>query len=130
MVVIPKNVLDIIASKEAIKVLGTVSSDGIPHAIVCGSFFATPDGKVGVGEILMKRAAENLKKTKKATLLVEKDHASFELILKDATRLTGKELTDFNGKLPPKLQARALWMFDVSEIWDESAGPTAGSKIA
>ena len=131
MVALPKEVIDLINAKEATKLLVTVSSEGQPHAIVCGSIFATPDGKAGVGEILMKRASKNLKDTGKAALSVAAGPKAYELILKNPARAdSGPVFDDMKAKMAAvNLPCFAVWTFDVVEVWDESAGPSAGTKV-
>lgn len=131
MVALPKEVIDLINAKEATKLLVTVSSEGQPHAIVCGSIFATPDGKAGVGEILMKRASKNLKETGKAALSVAAGPKAYELILKNPARAdSGPVFDDMKAKMAAlNLPCFAVWTFDVAEVWDESAGPSAGTKV-
>ena len=131
MVALPKEVIDLINTKEATKLLVTVSSEGQPHAIVCGSIFATPDGKAGVGEILMKRASKNLKETGKAALSVAAGPKAYELILKNPERAdSGPVFDDMKAKMAAlNLPCFAVWTFDVAEVWDESAGPSAGTKV-
>jgi hypothetical protein len=131
MVALPKEVIDLINAKEATKLLVTVSSEGQPHAIVCGSIFATPDGKAGVGEILMKRASKNLKDTGKAALSVAAGPKAYELILKNPARAdSGPVFDDMKAKMAAvNLPCFAVWTFDVAEVWDESAGPSAGTKV-
>ncbi len=132
MVAVPKEVADILNAQDSIKTLVTVSPAGQPHAIVCGSIFLGPDGKVGVGEILMKRAKANLADNGKAAISVTKGMASYELVLANPARAD-------NGPVYENLKAAmakanlpcfAVWTFDVCEVWDESAGPNAGNKIA
>ena len=131
MVAVPSNIIDLLNQKETTKVLVTVSSEGQPHAIVCGSIFATPDGKAGVGEILMKRASKNLKETGKAALSITAGPKSFELVLSNPARAdSGPLFEDMKAKMAAlNLPCFAVWTFDVKEVWDESAGPSAGSKI-
>jgi len=131
MVTVPGNIIDLVAAKETTKILVTTSSDGQPHAIVCGSIFVTPDGKAGVGEILMKRASKNLKDTGKAALTVCAGPNSFELVLKNPARADSGDLfEDMKAKMAAlNLPCFAVWTFDVAEIYDESAGPNAGKKI-
>jgi len=131
MVAIPKDVMDLIMSQGSTKILVTAGADGQPHAIVCGSIYVTPDGKAGVGEVLMKRAKKNLKDTGKAALTVTAGPKAYELILKNPHCSTsGPEFDEMKAKLAEvKLPCFALWTFDVAEIWDESAGPVAGTKI-
>jgi len=131
MVAIPAEIIELISAKETVKLLVTSSSDRQPHAIVCGSIFATPEGKAGVGEILMKRAAKNLKETGKAALSIVAGPKSYELILENPERDdSGPVFTDMKMKMAAmNLPCFAVWTFDVVEIWDESAGPNAGTKL-
>lgn len=131
MVAVPGEIIELMGAKETTKILVTVSSEGQPHAIVCGSIFVTPDGKAGVGEILMKRASKNLKDTGKAALSIAAGPKAYELILKNPARAdSGPVFEDMKAKMAAvNLPCFAVWTFDVCEVWDESAGPSAGSKI-
>lgn len=130
MVAIPKSIADI--APEAVKVLETVSASGQPHGIVCGSIAIIGESKVAVGEVLMKRAKENLAANGKASILITAGPKAFELILENAKREdSGPVFEGMKEKLAAaKLPCFAAWTFDVKEIWDESAGPSAGTKIA
>lgn len=132
MVAIPKEIIDMAGQNTTTKLLVTVSPEGQPHAIVCGSIFITPDGVAGVGEILMKRSAQYLKDSGKASLEIISGQKAFELILKNAKRAdSGECYEDMKSKMASlNLPCFAVWTFDISEIWDESAGPNAGKKIA
>ena len=127
---IPENVMAVM--KDSTKVLVTASANGQPHAIVCGSIMAPAKDKVIVGEILMKRAAENLKANGKAAILLCAGKASYEIALKNPVRMDdGDMLAKMNeGLAKVGLKANALWAFDVCAVFDESAGPNAGKKIA
>lgn len=131
MVTVPAEIIGLMEAKETTKILVTVSAEGQPHAIVCGSIFATPDGKAGVGEVLMKRASKNLKDTGKAALSIAAGPKSYELILKNPVRSdSGPIFDNMKAKLASlNLPCFAVWTFDVAEIWDESAGPNAGNKL-
>jgi len=132
MVAVPKEVADLLADKASVKVLVTASKEGQPHAIVCGSIFLGPDGKVGVGEILMKRAKQNLADSGKAAISVTAGPKSYELVLKNPARAdSGPVFENLKAAMAAlNLPCFAVWTFDVCEVWDESAGPTAGTKIA
>ncbi len=131
MVAVPKDIADLAADKATAKLLVTTSANGQPHAIVCGSLYIAGD-KVGVGEILMKRTAENLKANGKAAMVIAAGPKSFELVLKNAKRSdSGPAFEKMKENMAAvKLPCFALWEFDVAEIWNESAGPDAGKKIA
>ena len=130
MVAIPENVMAKFG--ESTKVLVTSSADGQPHAIVCGSIMAPAADQVVVGEILMKRASENLKATGKAAIMIAAGKDSYELVLNNPVRFDdGDMLAKMNeGLAKVGLKAKALWAFDVCAVYDESAGPNAGNKIA
>lgn len=132
MVAVPKEVADLLSDKASTKVLVTVSENGQPHAIVCGSIFIGPDGSVGVGEILMKRTKDNLAASKKAAISVTSGPKSFELVLRNPQRSdSGPVFENLKAAMAAmNLPCFAVWTFDVCEVWDESAGPSAGTKIA
>ncbi len=130
MVAIPKCVVDI--APEAVKIIETVSASGQPHGIVCGSIAIIGESKIAVGEVLMKRTKENLAANGKASILITAGPKSYELILENAKREDSGPVFDvMKGKLAEhKLPCFAAWTFDVKEVWDEGAGPSAGTKIA
>ena len=80
----------------------------------------------------MKRSSAYLKAGSKAALEITAGPKAFELILKGAARAdSGPLYEDMKAKMAAvNLPCFAVWTFEVAEIWDESAGPTAGSKIA
>ena len=132
MVQIPEKVLAKMAEQTTVKTLVTASADGMPHAIVCGSIIAPAADKVVVGEVLIQRASANLQANPKAAILVAAGMESYEIVLANPVRITeGPMLDQMNENLAKiHLQARALWAFDVAEVYDEGATPAAGSKIA
>ena len=127
MVQIPEKVLAKMAEQTTVKTLVTASACGAPHAIVCGSIIAPTADKVVVGEVLMKRASANLQANPKAAILITAGMESYEIV-----RIAeGPMLDQMNAELAKiHLQARALWAFDVAEVYDEGASPAAGTKIA
>lgn len=131
MVAVPKDIADLAADKATTKTLVTVSASGQPHAVVCGSLRVIGD-KVVVGEILMKRTAQNLKANGKAAMSIAAGPKSFELVLGNAKRSdSGPGFEEMKAALAKmNLPCFAMWEFDVKEIWNESAGPDAGKKIA
>ena len=133
MVVSPKKVMDLFVP-DTVKILVTSDRAGQPHAIACGSIDLCPleVGKIIVGEILMKKAAENLRNSKKASILLVSGTTSYELILENPERLTsGRPVDKMNMKLAPSgLKAGAVWCFSTVAIYDQSATPAAGTRIA
>lgn len=85
-----------------------------------------------IGEVLMKRTANNLKQNPKAAFLVTKGNQSYEIQVTVKDRISSGAIVDqMNAILEGMhLHANAVWTFDVVAVYDESAGPTAGTKLA
>lgn len=131
MVKIPEKVLAVFNDPKAVKVLTSVGAGGQPHSIVCGSIAAPAPDTIIVGEILMKATAANLKKNDKAAFLVTADKTSYAVNVKAKQRVTEGPMIDGMNKVlaAMKLKANAVWVFEPIEVFDQSAGPAAGSKI-
>ncbi|MDR0778633.1 MAG: hypothetical protein LBE48_04270 [Methanomassiliicoccaceae archaeon] len=117
---------------KAVKVLSTNCPSGYPHSIVCGSIRAVAPDTLIVGEILMKSAAANLGKDPKAALLVNVGLTSYAVYVKAKQRVAeGPMLDAMNKELAAmKLRANAVWVFEPVSVYDQSANPAAGKKIA
>jgi len=131
MVAIPQKVLDLLKDPATVKVLVTSDTDKRPHAIVAGTIAAPTPETMCIGEILMKRASENLKANAKAAFLVVKGMESYEIGVRAKARLeSGSELDGMNKILEGmQMHANAMWVFDVCCVYDEGAHPGAGTKM-
>jgi len=132
MVAIPEKTLNLLKAEGAVKALITADKTGLPHAIVCGSIIA-PDAKtIAVGEVLMKTSAANMKANDKVAIMVNKGMEAYTINGKVKARITEGPLFDgMKAELAKlKLPCFAVWVFDVCCVYDQSAGPAAGSKIA
>ncbi|MCL1984481.1 MAG: pyridoxamine 5'-phosphate oxidase family protein [Methanomassiliicoccaceae archaeon] len=132
MVMIPENVLAAFNDPNAVKVMTTVGADGQPHSIVCGSIRAAAADTIIVGEILMKTSSANLGKNDKAAFLALVGKASYVVNVKVKQRVAeGPMLDNMNQVLAGMgLKASAVWVFTPTAVFDQSAGPAAGTKIA
>ena len=129
---IPKNVVEFMAKPATVKALVSVCDCGKPHAIVCGSIIVVDEKTMAVGEVLMKKTTANMKQNDNVALLGVNGLESYLVKAKVGTRITSGPLFDgMNAELAKvKLKASAVWTFDVQEVFDESAGPNAGKKLA
>lgn len=132
MVTIPANVVDLMNRPESVKILVTANVMGQPHAIVCGSFFILNESTIAVGEVLMKVSAKNMAENKNVSILVTSGKDAFEVSATVGKRMTeGPVLAGLNDKMKAMhLHANAVWTFDAIAVFDESAGPNAGKRIA
>lgn len=128
----PAVVKDMFSRPDTTKVLVTASADGQPHAIVCGSIFVVDDNTLAVGEVLMNTTKTNMDANKKVSLETINGATAYEVRGKVLGRQdNGPVLESLNKKLEQRgLTANAVWLFSVDEVYDESAGPNAGKKIA
>lgn len=128
---IPKNVMKLLNDKEASKVLTTVDPDGIPHSIVVGSIMAPSDDILCAAEVLMKKTAKNLETNKNIAVLTVKGMESYLVNATVAERQTSGDLFDAVAEELKKLglPTQAVWTFKPTAIFDQSAGPSAGTQI-
>lgn len=128
----PAVVKDMFSRPDTTKVLVTANADGQPHGIVCGSIFVIDDNTLAVGEVLMKTTIANMTANGKIALEAISGPTAYEVRGKVLGRQeSGPILDNLNINLAKvNLKARAVWLFSADEIYDESAGPNAGKKIA
>lgn len=130
--VLPAAVKDMFSRPDSTKILVSASAEGQPHAIVCGSIFVVDDNTLAVGEVLMSTTKANLEVNKKVALGTISGAVAYEVRGKVIARQdSGEILDELNKKLDHRgLRANAIWLFSADEVYDESAGPNAGKKIA
>lgn len=128
----PAAVKDIFSRPDSTKVLVSADANGQPHAIVCGSIFVIDDNTLAVGEVLMKTTIANMTVNNKVALEAISGPTAYEVRGKVLGRQeSGPVLDGLNANLSKvNLQAKAVWLFSADEVYDESAGPNAGKKIA
>lgn len=131
MVDIPEPVAKMIKSPDTNKVLTTVSPDGKPHAIICASLTIDDKDRIVVGEVYMHRSAENISKNPNVEILVWQGKTGYSLQAVAVGRYTEGEMFDKMNLLLDKynLTAVAVWEFEATSIWDESATRTAGDQV-
>lgn len=131
MVSLTEPVARMIVHPDTAKVLATVSPEGEPHMIVCGSLDIVGMDTIVVGEVYMYRSAENLRRCPKAEFLVWKGKSAFSIKAAARERLTSGPLFDKMHSSLSRLNMEtvAVWTFDVEEVWDESASDSAGERL-
>ncbi|WP_320047589.1 hypothetical protein [uncultured Ilyobacter sp.] len=127
----PENVTNLLNDNGASKVLTTVSMDGIPYSIVVGSTMAPNAETICAAEILMKKTAKNLGTNKNIAILAVKEKESYLVNATVVERQTEGELFDAVSAELKKISMAmtGLWIFKPTAIFDQSAGPNAGTQI-
>lgn len=131
MVSLTEPVARMVVHPDTAKVLATVSPEGEPHMIVCGSLTLDGDDTIVLGEVFMYRAAENLRRCPKAEFLVWKGKSAFSIKATARERLTSGPLFDrMSASLSHfNMETVAVWTFGIDEVWDESASDSAGERL-
>lgn len=128
----PAVVKDMFSRPDTTKILVTSGANGQPHAIVCGSIFVVDDNTLAVGEVLMATTKANMEVNKRVALEAISGPAAYEVrgqVI--GCQSEGPVLEKLNVDLAKvNLKAKAVWLFSVDEVYDESAGPRAGQKVA
>lgn len=129
---IPEKVMSLLNDPAATKVLTSVSASGVPHSVVIGSCMAPSSDSIVAGEVLMKKTSENLKKNAKVAVMVVKGKESYLVVAeKSGHILEGPLFVKMNEQLSKVgLKARGVWTFTPLEVYDQSASPNAGTKLA
>lgn len=127
----PENVMNLLNDKEASKVLTTVDLNGIPHSIVVGSIMAPTEDMLCAAEVLMKKTAKNLETNKNIAVLTVKGTESYLVNATVVKRQISGDLFDTVAEELKKvgLPTQAVWTFEPTAIFDQSAGPNAGTQI-
>lgn len=131
MVSMPEPVVRMIKHPDTNKAMATVSPEGTPHTIVCGSLRVVDADTIVVGDALMERTARNLESNPDVEFLVWLRKDAYSIKARFRCRLdTGplydemvKDLEKFN------LWPHSICLFDTLEVWDESASPSAGKRV-
>lgn len=126
-----EQVSNLFGDESAIKVLSTVSGEGVPHSITVGSLMPISDEQICAFEIFMNKSAENMAANDQVAILVVKDKESYLVNATVAEKLTEGEMYEaFTDNVIAKgIPVKGLWIFNVNEVYDQSATPNAGTRL-
>ena len=136
MTQLPEEVMKMANDMKAVKVLTTVSAEGVLHSIRVGSLVAPAPNMLAVGAILMKTTAKNLedmkKKNQSVAILIGSEMNAYLILAKvKESHKAGPLFEKMNENLKAiGLQAGAVWTFEPTGVWNQSASYEAGKKIA
>ena len=113
------------------KVLTTVSPDGLPQAIVCASLWIKDDDTIVVAEVFMHRTVEYLNKNPNAEFLIWAGKNAYSIKAVAKERLTEGPIFDKMSAFMDRFNMAtvAVWLFEITSVWDESATDTSGQKV-
>jgi hypothetical protein len=136
MVEMPKEVMELMNSPQSVKVISTISADGKLHSIRVGSLIAVAPNMAAVGAIMMKTSSKNMESMKKKgqeiALLVNADMKAYLIMAKvKEAQKSGPLFDKMNENMKAmNLHAEAVWVFEPTGVWNESASRESGTKIA
>ncbi|MCX6650756.1 MAG: hypothetical protein NT131_03750 [Methanomassiliicoccales archaeon] len=135
MVAIPDEVMKVLNDPTSVRVIATKSEKGDVHIIQAGSIKAPAPDTVIIGAILMKRTGKNLEgmkaKGELVSILAGSKTTSFEIRAKVKELVTSGPMFDgMNAELSKMgMKASGVWVFEVKEVWNQSANFNAGKKM-
>ncbi len=131
MVQLTEPIVRMIKHPDTNKVLATVSADGKPHMMVCGSLDVTESGRIVVGEAYMYRTVKNLEVNPEVEFLVWKGNSAYSIKAAVISRETSGPEFDKMYRFLERMNMTtvAIWEFEALEVWDESASDTSGDRV-
>ncbi len=129
---IPEKVMKVLGDESSVKVLSTISNDGKLHSVAAGSIMAMGEDRLFVAEIFMNTTSQNIQANKNVAILIVKGKESY---LINATALKRNTEGEFFEKMTKPMSekgftVKAVWTFELNEVFDQSATPNAGTKLA
>ncbi len=131
MVLMTEPVIRMIKHPGTNKIMTTVSPEGMPHAIVCGSLDVTEPDTIIAGEAFMYRASEHLRKNPNAEFLVWKGKDAYSIKAVAKARVDVGPIFDRMSAQLEKMgmACAAVWIFEATEVWDEGISSTTGDRV-
>ena len=128
---IAEKVMNLLADENSVKTISTISNEGKLHSVTAGSLMAMGDDRLFVAEIFMKTTSQNIMTNANVAVLVVNGMESY---LINATAIERYTHGDFFDKMTKAMRdkgipVKAVWTFDVNEVYDQSASPNAGTRL-
>lgn len=117
-----KEMMLLLNDTEAVRILTTVSENGIPHSIAVNTAMAPESNLISIADIRMKTTAQNLKKNTMVSILTVKEYKSHlvKALVKDF-QTEGILFDAIKDEAKKKgLPCRGLWLFEPVEVIDQS----------
>jgi hypothetical protein len=132
---LPKKVQDLFNDDQAVKVLATLSHNGMLHAVPLGSLRAPAPDTIVFANILAKETHANLEEMQKkggyVSALVVKGGESYQVRCKAKAYMTsGPAYDGMNAVLKARgMTAIGVWVLEPVEVINQSPGPNAGKQM-
>lgn len=123
--------IDLIRRPDTNKTMSTVSEDGTPHSIVCGSILVPDPETICVGKIWMRTTGDNLERDPRAEFLVWSGRYAYSIVCDLVPSADDdKSLAKLNEELERKGMRNAdLLTFRVRAVYDEGLSDNSGERI-
>ncbi|MBR4504493.1 MAG: pyridoxamine 5'-phosphate oxidase family protein [Candidatus Methanomethylophilaceae archaeon] len=133
MVSIPENVKALFNDKDACKIIATACKDGKPHAIPAGTIGVFDDSTMVAVQIFMDVFVKNIESNPKAAFTVAKRMEAYIVNTELKAKLFNGPIYDMmSNKIQEMLHLpiKSVLLFDIKSVYDQSASPNAGKKLA
>ena len=144
MITLPSEVMLLINDPKASKTISTISTERRRHTVFISSLMALSVNQLALAHILMKRTNQNLEDMKKSgepvSVSVILGRVSYKIIAKVESYQTSGPIYDevtealklsgeMDGLDKYGMKVHGVWALEPMEVWDESPGPSAGTRV-
>lgn len=125
---LPENVFDIFGDEDTVKVISSISEAGIIHSISVGSLVPMNGEQLCAFEISKNTTTENMQVNKNVTILILKGKEAYLINAAATERLTDGDIFDTYtaNAIAEGIHIKALWIFNIDAVYDQSATSKAG----
>lgn len=123
--------MDMLKRPETHKVLSTVSPEGKPHSVICGSLIVTDPCTIMVGQVYMHQTSVNITANRDVEFLVwlgaqaYSIQATLKSILTEGPEM--EKMEQLLGKM--NMKPLSVFVFTVNSAYDEGITPKAGTRV-
>jgi uncharacterized protein len=144
MIMLPDEIMKIVNNPKSSKTIATESNEGRIHTIYMGSMTALSPEMLAFAHILMKRTHQNLRGMKGrgdlVSVSVTLEQVSYEIMAKVGEYQTSGPVYDMmidvltrqgvkEGLDKYGLEVLGVWTLEPMEVWNQSPGPGAGTRV-
>ena len=124
--------VDLIRRPDTNKVMSTISEDGMPHTIVCGTLTVPEEDVIAVGRVWLNRTGRNIQRDPRAEFFVWSGKYAYSILCEFiGNSADEKEVEKMNEGLDKiGLGTSTVWKFRVLAGYDEGISDTMGERIS
>ncbi len=125
--------MDLIRRPDSIKVMSTVSEDGMPHTIVCGTLTVPEEDVIAVGRVWLSTTGKNIERDPRAEFFVWSGKNAYSILCEFIGESgDSADVEKMNAGLDKYgMGTCTVWKFRVTAVYDEGMmSDTGGERVS